>query len=435
MSNPQPSGKSARIVLTTVGTLGDLHPFIAIALALKARGHRPLLAVPEDHLTKVRATGLEAAPILPSFDTVRERMGLAEDAAVKRVMSDQKYMLEEVVLPWIGSSTEALDALTADADALVGSMFVFGGPTVAERHDIPMVSVVLQPMALLSAYRPPHTPDFWMMKGEPTTPVGVGWNRFAYALIRAYVRRRYDPIINVMRAGYGLGPSRDPCLFEVGSQSDLTLCCYSPQFGPLPPDAPASATVTGFPMFDSETGADEGLDAELTAFLADGPPPLVFTLGSFAVHAPGNFYAEAAAAARRLGQRAVLLTGPGSDLQSDDTIIVRAYAPHSALFPKAAAIIHHGGIGTTGQALRAGKPQLVVPHFGDQSDNGYRIKLMGLGRVLAARRFSADRAVRRIAKLIDPSLPYRAEAARIGALVAQEQGADAAARAIEAVLR
>lgn len=436
MSSSQPAGRSARIVLTTIGTLGDLHPFIAIGLALKARGHRPLLAVPEDHLAKVRAVGLEAAAILPSFDAVRERMGVTEDAAVKRVMSDQKYMLEEVVLPWIASSTEALDGLIADADALVGSMFVFGGPVIAEKCGIPMVSVVLQPMALLSAYRPPHTPDFWMMKGEPTTPVGVGWNRFAYALIRAHVRRRYDPLLNVVRAGYGLGPSRDPCLFEIGPQTDLTLCCYSPLFGPTPPDAPAPIAVTGFPLFDSETGdGDNGLDPELTAFLAKGPPPLVFTLGSFAVYAPGNFYAEAATAARRLGQRAVLLTGPGTDLVSDDTIMVRAYAPHSALFPHASAIIHHGGIGTTGQALRAGKPQLVVPHFGDQSDNGYRIKLMGLGRVLAARRFTADRAARRIVKLIDPTLPYRAEAARVGALVMQEHGAESAAAAIEGVLR
>ncbi len=436
MTIPQPGGRSARIVLTTVGTLGDLHPFIAVGLALKKRGHRPLLAVAQDHLAKVSAAGLECAPVLPSFDTVRERMGLSEDAAVKRVMSDQKYMLEEVVLPWLDTSTGALDALTADADVLVGSMFVFGGPTVAEKRGIPMVSVVLQPMALLSAYRPPHTPDFWMMKGEPTTAVGVGWNRFAYALIRAHVRRRYDPMINVIRAGYGLGPSRDPCLFEIGPQTNLTLCCYSPLFGPTPPDAPAPIAVTGFPVFDSETGgAAQALDPDLAAFLAKGPAPLVFTLGSFAVYAPGNFYAEAAAAARRLGQRAVLLTGPGSNVAGDDDIFVLPYAPHSALFPQASAIIHHGGIGTTGQALRAGKPQLVVPHFGDQSDNGYRIKLMGLGRVLASRRFTADRAARRIAKLIDPSLPYVAEAARIGALVAQENGAEAAADAIESVLR
>ena len=188
-------------------------------------------------------------------------------------------------------------------------------------------------------------------------------------------------------------------------------------------------------MFDSESGAAAPPDEELARFLAAGPPPLVFTLGSFAVHAPGNFYAEAAEAARQLGQRAVLLTGSGSTLRSDDQILVRAYAPHSALFSHASAIIHHGGIGTIGQALRAGKPQLVVPHMGDQSDNAERIRRMGLGSVLTARRFTTDRASPRIAALIDPNRPYIAEAARIGAIVAAEQGARDAALAIEKVIK
>ncbi|MGN6277636.1 MAG: glycosyltransferase [Sphingomonas sp.] len=424
----------AKIVLATVGTLGDLHPFIAIGQALKRRGHRPLMAVSEDHLTKVRAAGLDAVAILPSFDTIRERMGLAEAAAVKRAMSNQVYMLEEVVLPWLDSSTEALARVSADADLLVASLFVFGSPTVAEMNDIPLVSVILQPMALLSVHRPPHTPDFWMIKGNPKTSIGVGWNRLAFSLIRKMVRRRYTPAIDRMRASHGLAPTTDPCLFEIGEQTSLVLGCYSPVFGPLPKDAPADTAIVGFPMFDSESGAAEQPDAELAAFLAAGPPPLVFTLGSFAVHAPGNFYAEAAATARRLGQRAVLLTGPGSSLRSDDQILVRDYAPHSALFGHASAIIHHGGIGTVGQALRAGKPQLVVPHMGDQSDNAERIRKMRLGSVLRARRFTAERAAPRIAELLDPERPYLAEAKRIGAVVAAEHGARDAALAIETLI-
>lgn len=335
----------------------------------------------------------------------------------------------------LDSSTKALAKVAADADLLVASLFVFGSPTVAEKNDTPLVSVILQPMALLSVHRPPHTPDFWMVKGNPKTALGIGWNRLTFALIRALMRRRYTPAIDRMRASHGLPPTTDPCLFEIGKQTSLALCCYSPVFGPLPKDAPDNAAVVGFPVFDSESGRAEQPDPELAAFLAAGPPPLVFTLGSFAVHAPGNFYAEAAATARRLGQRAVLLTGAGSALESDDQILVRAYAPHSMLFGHAAAIIHHGGIGTVGQALRAGKPQLVVPHMGDQSDNAERIRQMGLGKVLRARRFTADRAARRIAALIDPARPYIAEAARVGAIVATEHGARDAAQEIERVIR
>jgi UDP:flavonoid glycosyltransferase YjiC (YdhE family) len=112
---------------------------------------------------------------------------------------------------------------------------------------------------------------------------------------------------------------------------------------------------------------------------------------------------------------------------------VRAYAPHSTLFPRAAVIIHHGGIGTTGQALRAGKPQLVVPHMGDQADNAHRIRKMGIGQVLKARRFNARRAAAMISSLLDRPA-YRAEAERVGALISPENGAEAAAIAIERLL-
>ena len=424
----------AKIVLATIGTLGDLHPFIAIGLALQARGHRVTLAVPEDHLAKTRAAGLDAVPILPSFDLVRQRLGLDEDAAVKRVMGDQRYMLDQIVLPWLESSTSALDIVAAGADLLVASLFVFGAATVAEKNRIPLVSVLLQPMALLSPYRPPHTPDFWMMKGEPATWAGVSWNRLVLAGARIAFRRRYGPVVDRMRADHGLARGPDRALLEISQHTALTLCCYSPEFGELPPDAPAHAEVVGFPVYDADGEESTAGDAELEDFLAAGLPPLVFTLGSFAVHAPGDFYREAAEAARLLGKRAILLTGPGTSMRSDKNMLVRAYAPHSMVFARALAVVHHGGVGTTGQALRAGKPQLIVPHMGDQWDNGHRVKRMGVGKVLRARRFTALRAARRIAALLDPKRPYIREAARTGTIIIKEDGAENAALAIEKLL-
>ena len=419
-----------KIVLTSVGTLGDLHPFIAIGLALKRRGHHPILAVPEDHVAKTRAAGLDAVAVLPSFDAIRERMGLGEDDAVKRVMADQTYLLEQVLLPWLESSTAALDKVIEGADVLVGSLFVFGAPIIAEKRRVPLVSVILQPMAILSVHTPPKTSDFWMLIQRPGNPIGVRWNRLAYGLIRKIMRLRYGRRVDEVREHHGLGPACDPSMFDISRETALTLCCYSPIFGPPQKDAPANSEIVGFPVYDAQGGETEAADPELEAFLADGPPPLVFTLGSFAVYAPGDFYEEAAATARLLGTRAVLLTGEKTPLRSDGTILVRAYAPHSTLFPKAAAIIHHGGIGTTGQALRAGKPQLVVPHMGDQADNAHRIRKMGIGQALKARRFTAQRAAPMIASLLDTPA-YRAEAERIGKMIRLENGADAAAIAIE----
>ena len=132
--------------------------------------------------------------------------------------------------------------------------------------------------------------------------------------------------------------------------------------------------------------------------------------------------------ARRLGQRAILLTGDRATVASDGDLFACAYAPHSHLFHRCCVIVHHGGIGTTGQALRAGKPQLVVPHMGDQNDNGHRIARAGIGRVLKAKLFSARRATPMLEDLLrDPA--RRERAARIGEAIALENGAQAAARA------
>ncbi|CAN5352886.1 hypothetical protein BH10PSE12_BH10PSE12_19280 [soil metagenome] len=156
-----------KIVLTTIGSLGDLHPFLAIALALRAQGFHPVLAVPEDHVEKAQAAGLDAVSVLPSFEAIRARMGITGDAAARKAMADQNFLLEHVLLPWLSSSAQALDAVMDGAEALVGSLFMFAAPAIAEKRGVPLVSVVLQPMTLFSAYDPPRTPDFRMLIGAP----------------------------------------------------------------------------------------------------------------------------------------------------------------------------------------------------------------------------------------------------------------------------
>lgn len=422
-----------KIVLTTIGTWGDLHPFIAIALALKARGFRPVLAVPEDHVAKAQRAGLEAVAVLPGFDTIRERIGLSESEAVRRMMSDQRYMLEQAVLPSLSQCAHTLDALVADADAIVASTMVLAAPIVAEKRGVPLVSVMLQPMAMASALDPPKTPDFWMMRSRPAGKMGERWNLLMYAAVRQILHRLYADQLDVVRIEHGLRPRGAKRMMEAGREALLTIGCYSAAFAPIPRDAPKNARVVGFPIFDSESGGAAALDPALEAFLQAGPPPIVFTLGSFAVYAAGDFYREAAETARRLGRRAILLTGEREKMPSEADIFVCPYAPHSHLFHRCAVVVHHGGIGTTGQALRAGKPQLVVPHMGDQNDNGHRVARAGIGRVLKAKRFTAARATVLIEDLLRDQ-HRKDRAARIGETIALEDGAEAAARAIEQAL-
>jgi UDP:flavonoid glycosyltransferase YjiC (YdhE family) len=177
------------------------------------------------------------------------------------------------------------------------------------------------------------------------------------------------------------------------------------------------------------------LPPALETFLAAGPPPLVFTLGSSAVGAAGRFYHESAAAAARLGARAVLLTGgfaANQPARVPDGVLVVDRAPHQLLFPRARAVVHQGGAGTTAQALRAGSPMLVVPHSHDQPDNAYRVARLGVARTLYPKRYTAAHAARELRRLLDdPS--YADHARSVAALVATEGGGDAAAAAIASV--
>jgi len=426
-----------KILLATMGSLGDLHPFIAIALALQLRGFHPVIAVSEDHAVKCRAAGLESISILPSVEAVMAYTGLDADELIKRLIEDQSFVLEKVVFPPLVAIAATLDEAAAGAVAIVGSMLTLAAPIIAEKHRIPFIAAVLQPMALFSAFDPPQTPDFFrIMKDGPTGALGIGWNRFIYRILCRELRRRYAPRIDAVRATHGLAPSNTAILLDPGNPPALTLGCYSAAFAPAPPDAPVPTALVGFPMFDSGSGLPETLDDELAAFLNAGPPPLVFTLGSAIVHAAGNFYVHAAQAAARLGTRAVLLTGqPDGEMRSSRDVLVRAYATHSGLFPRAAVIIHHGGVGTTGQALRAGRPQLVVPHMTDQFDNARRIQRLGVGESLVAKRFTPDRAQAKLFRLLEHK-EYQTQAARIGAIVQTETGAQTAAFAIkEAIAR
>lgn len=419
-----------KITLATIGSLGDLHPFIAIGLALKLRGHQVVLAVPEDHVAKVRAAGLDGRAIMPSFETIRQRMGVTGHEAAVRIMNDQSYLMEQVLMPSIADSVAALDPLVEGADIVVGSLFAFAAAIAAEKHALPLVNVILQPMTLFSHEDPPRTPQFRMLAGPNPGALGRRWNGLVYRLVRGMLRRRYARRIDAIRSDNGLGPSPEALFPDGGRGAALTLCCYSPILAPLPPDAPPRSEVVGFPIFDSESGAPQTLDPALAAFLDAGSPPLVFTLGSFAVFAPRDFYGEAAKVAKLLNRRAVLLIGDGRSTPSDDSVFTCGYAPHSLLFPRAEAIVHHGGIGTTGQALRAGKPQIVVPHMGDQYDNGARIERLGVGRVIAAKTFSA----RKVSKIMSGLLSdesCRAKARHVGDLVSVEDGAGSAARLIE----
>jgi UDP:flavonoid glycosyltransferase YjiC (YdhE family) len=231
----------------------------------------------------------------------------------------------------------------------------------------------------------------------------------------------------------GLQPSANP-VFLGQHSPHLVLGLFSPLLGPPQADWPAHAVATGFPFFEHA----DGTSPELLRFLDDGEPPVVFTLGSAAVANAGEFYEHSIDAAAALGRRALLLVGRDPANQPrrplSGAMLAVPYAPHAAVFPRAAAIVHQGGIGTTAEAMRAGSPMLVVPHSHDQPDHARRLRRLGVARSIPAERYDARGATRALGELLGDG-GYAARARAVAEQVRGEHGVPSACDAIERLLR
>ncbi|MBB3873410.1 glycosyltransferase [Brevundimonas mediterranea] len=426
---------AGRIVLATGGSLGDLHPFIALGRALQSLGHKVGIATAVDYRDKIEAAGLTFHQVGPSIADLTRDTGMDLSALTAAIAKSDRFLFGDILLPRAEDAARQLIAVTEGAAAVVGSTLAIGAQFAAEHWRIPCVAVSLQPTMVFSRYDPPFLPAAPWLK--PATSGPQLWlNDLTRALGRMSTARWTAPM-NAIRASLGLPQTKDNIVFDAGRSADLYLGLYSPLLSPRQADAAPNFAVVGYAAYDSETGGPSALAPDLEAFLKGGPPPLVFTLGSAAVNIPGDFYVESLKAARRLAHRAVLLVGPDGDqtlAKADAKIHVAAYAPFSLLFPRAAAIVHQGGIGTVHQALSSGRPQLVVPHLGDQYDNAARVVRLGCGRSLARPRYRSDTvaaALRALAE--DPLVSARAEA--VAPQVRAQDGAAAAAARISALLR
>jgi UDP:flavonoid glycosyltransferase YjiC (YdhE family) len=240
-----------------------------------------------------------------------------------------------------------------------------------------------------------------------------------------------EPVFELRRE-VGLPAGEHP-LFEGQFSPTLTLALFSRVLASPQRDWPANVTVTGSVFYNGP----ETLSPELEAFLDAGPPPVVFTLGSSAVAAAGRFYEESFNAVRRLGVRAVLLTGGferNMPRQVGVDTLVLDRAPHQLLFPRAAAVVHPGGAGTLAQALRSGRPMIVVPHAHDQPDNAARVVRLGVARTVRQHRYRGSRVARELQELLADNAA-KARARDVGGIVRSEGGASAAAAAVDALIQ
>lgn len=408
-------------LISALGSAGDVHPFIAVSQALQARGHEVRMISLAPFEQRVVQAGIAFTPLGTDEDYQR----LVQRPELWQPRRGARLLLDELLrrLPEAHAVTAA--AVRPGETVLVGSTLSWGMRLVQEQTGLPGATVHLSPFVLPSATCP------------PVLPGGIDLARLPAGLVRAlqwaaerFVLDRWiTPELNRLRAQLGLPPTRQVLSRWVHSP-DLVIGAWPAWFAPPQADWPQPLKSTGFPLFD-EGGA--ALHPTLSAFLDAGAPPIGITPGSAMAHGE-RFFVRALDACESLGRRVVLVS-PYLDRLTrrlPASVHPAAWAPFSRLLPRLAGLIHHGGIGTSAQALAAGIPQLVVPFAHDQFDNAKRLSRLGVAAVQDASAPAANWAAG-LRGLLDRTEVADATRACARRMAADESAAQTIAAALEAL--
>ena len=416
------------ITIVTAGSRGDVQPYVALALGLQGAGHRVRVATHENFRAFVTGRGLDFTPLRGDPQAILR--GAAADAwlASGRNRSMLRFMREMRRV-----SETLVDELLADfwracqgADAVIFSVVGAASWQVAERLGVPRVGAFLQPLT--------PTREFPAIGLPPALRLGGAFNRATHAVaeqlmwqpVRRQVNRWRRTMLGLEALPFA-GPFR-----AMARERVPVLYGYSPLVVPRPADWPTSVEVTGYWFLGAEPGWQP--PAALERFLASGPPPVYVGFGSMTPRNAERLTRAALEALERAGQRGVILKGWGGLGEGDLPAWAIAVddVPHEWLFPRMAAVVHHGGAGTTGAGLRAGIPSIVTPLGFDQHFWGSRVAQLGVGPAPVSRRaLTAERLAAAITTATT-SEPMRGRAARLGEQIRAERGVE---RAVEAFTR
>lgn len=427
------------VLFTTFGSLGDVLPYIAVGKRLLASRVSVTLATSLYHKEIVESNGLKFFHARPDLDKDEE---IAEET-VRKIMDQRngsEYVLRELIMNNVKEMYEDFHEASDGVSLVVTHPLTYGAIAAARKRNLPWIATVLSPASMWSAYDPPKMPR------APLLPLirQVLGPTMSRTLISAAKQQTYSwakPYRNLQKE-LGLSVIQGNPFFEGQFSSLKNLALFSSIFASPQPDWPPHTVATGFPFLEPMKGTLTLAKAtfnnkQLRDFLATGPAPIVFTLGSSAVWDAGQFYINSVEAAHRLGKRAVLLVGSSPRTKLPDklgaNVIALEYESHAHLFPFAAAIVHQGGIGTTAQALRAGKPQVVMPYSHDQFDNANRVIALKTGLSISRRKYNGATAADVIRKVLDTTTFETA--AEVGRQIRDEDGAQLAADEIMATLK
>jgi rhamnosyltransferase subunit B len=400
-----------------MGSAGDVHPFIALGAALKARGHRATILTNPIFQALIEAQGIGFLPV----GTAAEANAAIANPELWHLRKGFK-VIAQVIVPAIAEIYRLIEK-HADANTVVAfSSLAFGARVAQEKLGVPSASIHLQPSVIRTFA------DQGMMGNVRLSARPKWFKQGLFRLIDALILdRRIKAPLNALRATLGLAPV-DRVMHRWMHSPQLVIAFFPEWFAAAQPDWPANTHAVGFPLWDTDGEAAPLAEAE--EFLDAGAAPVIFTPGS-AGSTMQRFFKESVKAARELGLRAMLVTNYPEQVPANlpPNIQVFGYLPFSLVLPRAALLVYHGGVGTLAQGIKAGVPHLVVPHGYDQFDSGWRIEQLGLGRSIAQSRYRA----RRVVPIIEGILSDGTSAQRRREFAARIDSEDAVARACKLI--
>ncbi len=380
-------------LLMPLGSAGDVHPFVGLALELQRRGHEVTLAT-NGYFAKLAERFQLNFVEIGSEAMFREGIN---NPMLWHPFRSFGYLYHQMIEPNIRPQYDVVQAESQKRKTMVLSNCLgFGALNAKDKLGVPLITVHLQPVMLWSNSKPPKFPG----------AIGPNWLRqLAY---RTAQRLVIDPIVcpslNRIRNELDLPPISQAMQWW-HSKTQL-LCLFPEWFCPSQKDWPGPHYQVDFPLWDerqsSPNALSQGIDDKLESFLNAGSPPIAFTPGSANIFG-SSFFDVALQACRRIDRRAIFLTRFPEQIPHPlpASIVHVPFVPLSLLLPRCAALVHHGGIGSAAQAMAAGTPQLIRPQAHDQFDNAQRIVEHGLGLSIAPRRFNPSNVAKQLAKILD----------------------------------
>jgi rhamnosyltransferase subunit B len=374
------------ILLCTIGSAGDVNPFIGIGQQLKKRGFRVVLITSQYFESQARSVGLEFF----GLGNAEDYQAIINDPDLWSPDKGFKVFADRVVFPIMEPAYEIIAGFDPSKTILVAQGQFFAAHIAYEKLGFSFITVHLQPAAIRSIHEFPLLP----VKLPPLLIRGL------FSLIDALLLDKlFAPNINRFRQRLNL-PAINKIFGGWMHSPQKNLGLFPDWFAQPQPDWPPQTQLTSFVYYDKQNGNEE-LPKELETFLSAGSAPIIFTAGTAMKHAD-QFFLDCIEACQLLGQRGILLTGHPEQLPSElpQGIQHFAYLPFSEALPRALALVHHGGIGTTAQALAAGIPQVIRPMAHDQPDTAARVEKLGIGATLSPKKFNAASLAEKLNLLI-----------------------------------